>query len=48
LGQEFGQALGWGVPAERFAWAVVEFGGDEREVFDAVDGEVCAFGEVLA
>jgi hypothetical protein len=31
------ETLGWGVPAERLAWAAVELG-----------GEVAAFGEVLA
>ena len=32
------QTLGWGFPAERFAWATVEFGGDGVEVLTAVDG----------
>jgi len=48
FGQELSQALGWGVPAERFAWAAVELGGDRGEVVGAVDREVAAFGEVLA
>ncbi|MCX4461425.1 hypothetical protein OOK58_01770 [Streptomyces sp. NBC_01728] len=26
------QALGWGFPAERFAWLAVELGGDGVEV----------------
>lgn len=27
FGQELSQTLGWGIPAERFAWAAVELGG---------------------
>ena len=34
------QALGWGFPAERFAWAAVEFGGYRVQVLPAVDGQV--------
>jgi len=42
------QTLGWVVPAERFAWAPVEFLGDVLEVLASVDGQVGALGEVLA
>lgn len=31
------QALGWGFPAERFAWAAVELVGDGGQVLGAVD-----------
>jgi hypothetical protein len=31
------QALGWGSPAERFAWAAVELGGNAVEVLVGVD-----------
>lgn len=41
------QALGWGFPVERFAWASVDFGGDGGQVFGAVGGEIGALGEVL-
>ncbi len=27
------QALGWGFPVERFAWAAVEFDGDRDQAF---------------
>jgi hypothetical protein len=40
--------LGWGIPVERFAWAAVELLGDVFEVFESVQAEVGAFGEVLA
>ncbi len=40
------QALGWGFPAERFAWAAVD-GCDSGQVFAPVDREVGALGEVL-
>ncbi|GAB7030114.1 hypothetical protein JCM4914_15750 [Streptomyces platensis subsp. malvinus] len=33
------QALGWGFPAERFAWAAVEFGGDGTEADKDAGGE---------
>lgn len=39
------QALGWGFPAERFAWAVIQFSSDAVEVFAGVGGEVGALGE---
>jgi hypothetical protein len=42
------QALGWGVPAERFAWAAVEFGGDGVEVVAGEGGQIGALGEELA
>src|SRR5215469_6096436 len=48
LAEEFSEAFGGGVPAEGFAGAAVEFGGDGGEVGGRVDGEVGAFGEVLA
>ena len=35
-------------PAERLAGAVVDFGGDPRQVFGAEGAEVGAFGEVVA
>lgn len=41
------QTLGWGFPAERFAWAAVELGGDGVQVLAAVDGQVGSFREVL-
>ncbi len=41
------QALGRGIPVERFAWSAVEFGGDSVQVLAAVDREVGALGEVL-
>lgn len=42
------EGFGGGVPAEGFAGSAVELGGDGGEVFGGVDGEVGAFGEVLA
>jgi hypothetical protein len=36
------QALGWGFPVERFAWATVEFGGDGGELLAGVEGQVGA------
>src|SRR3954465_858931 len=42
------QALGWGFPAQRFAWSTVELLGDVLEVGGTVHREVAAFGEVLA
>ena len=35
--EELMQSLGWGFPAECFAWAAVEFGSDAIEVFVAVN-----------
>ena len=42
------EGFGGGDPAEGFAGSAVELGGDGGEVFGGVDGEVGAFGEVLA
>jgi hypothetical protein len=39
--------LGWCVLAERFAWAAVEFGRDNAQVFTGVEGQVGALGEKL-
>ncbi len=36
------QALGWGFPAERFAWAAIELVCDGDEVLGGVDGQVGA------
>lgn len=41
------QALDWGFPVERFAWAAVELGGDGVEVCAGVDGQVGALEKVL-
>ena len=42
------QSFGGGLPAEGFAGSAVEFGSHGGEVIRTVDGEVGAFGEVLA
>ena len=34
------QALGWGFPAERFAWSAVQLGSDGVEVCAGVDRQV--------
>jgi hypothetical protein len=39
------QALGWGSPVERFAWAAVEFSGDYGRLLGAVRGEVGPLGK---
>src|SRR5215208_7729412 len=41
------QTLGWGFPAQRFAWSAVELLGDVFEVGRLVHREVGALGEVL-
>src|SRR5437660_12497648 len=46
--EELGELLGWFEPAECFTGPVVERVGGGVEVVLAVDGEVGAFGEVLA
>ncbi|MGW6813228.1 hypothetical protein [Nocardia sp. NPDC055050] len=33
------QTLGWGFPAERFAWSPVELGSDRIQTRRVVDGE---------
>lgn len=40
-------ALGWGLPAEGFTWAGVEFGGDGVEVLTGVGREIGSLGEIL-
>ena len=45
---ELGELLGWFHPVEGLSRAPVELCGDGVEVFLAVPGEWCAFGEVLA
>ena len=41
------ESFGWGVPVERFAWAGVEFSGDELELVGGVSGKVGSLGKVL-
>lgn len=41
------QALGWDLPAERFALAAVWFGADDINRITTVDGQVGTLGEVL-
>ena len=47
FGQELSKTLGWGFPAERFAWAAVEFGGDDVQALATVRGQVDALREAL-
>ena len=42
------KTLGWGFPAERFAWPGVELGGDGGQIGAGVAPQVGALGEVLA
>ena len=48
LQQQLVEPLGWSLPVEGFAGSEVELVGDEVDVFAGVDGQVGAFGEVLA
>ena len=46
--EQLSQALGWGIPAERFAWASVELDGYRFQVLGRVHRQIGALGEVLA
>ena len=48
VSEVWGDQGGWGRPVQGLAGAVVELGRDGGELLGGVDGEVGAFGEVVA